>query len=90
VELVHSFIDRVHNAQCTGLLPRGRSTQDGGMRFYEIERLFSKLISVVGEWIKGHDLVGPRTGVHDLRPLVAAQPLTMATPWGSGGFTGGG
>jgi hypothetical protein len=59
VELVHGFMNRVHRAQCTCLLPRDRSTQDGGMRFYEIERLFSKLISVVGEWIKGHDLVRP-------------------------------
>jgi hypothetical protein len=42
-----------------GLLPRDRSTQNGGMRFYKIESLFSKLISAVGEWIKGHDLVKP-------------------------------
>jgi hypothetical protein len=89
VELA-GFMDRVHSAQCTGLLPRGRSTQDGGMRCYEIERLFSKLILVVGKWIKGHDLVRPRTGAHDLRPLVVVRLLATAAPWGSGGFTGGG
>jgi hypothetical protein len=88
VELVHGF--HGPGPQCTGLLPWGRSTQDGEMIFYEIERLFSKLISVVGECIKGHDLVRPRTGAHDLRPLVAARPLATTVPWGSGGFAGGG
>jgi hypothetical protein len=60
MELVHGFMDWVHRAQCMGLLHQGHSTQDGGMIFYEIERLFCNLILIVGEWIKGHDLVRPR------------------------------
>jgi hypothetical protein len=53
-----------------------------------IKRLFCNLISVVGEWIKGHNLVRPQIGTHDLRLLVAARPLTTVAPWGSGGFAG--
>jgi hypothetical protein len=77
VELVHNFMYRVHSAQCTVLLPRDRSTQDGGMIFYEIESLFSKLISIVGEWIRGDDLVRPRTGAHGA-PVVSSVGLNSA------------
>jgi hypothetical protein len=55
MELVHGLMDRVHRAQFMGPLHRGCSNQDGGLKFYEIKRLFSNLISVVGVWFKGHN-----------------------------------